>query len=1638
MSQSAVSSKAASTFKFGKGKSSREYRTVLQADLAASKDTYMSANEPLLRIPARSIDRSSLRPSVPTAEQYPESAVLVAMIGLHATEIKRFDDIEREERIKDKEYAMSQELSVAVAIRRCDEDLRAQLPQEIVTGTNLLVVIAYIIDVAKNLHTILPPVSAEQALRDFMKMSQGALDIEIYNQDFRRALDELTTDHTLIGRLHDSVVAARYLKSLTDPEAEVFRLKLEHNEIESLLHSQSSKAKAGRLNAFTPAKASGGGGSRSLRESTIDDDEDAFDVDMYNYPRDWEEAANLFRLWKKASGKTGKKVKSTQGTEELPLNLANLSIVDKKAIPKKAGKGSAAEDVVCYHCNGSANTLVGGPHVKPACPLRNVDQDQITQAMLALTFVKPSAKGVTKKVGKGGGGKGKGVFVKGEKAHAMIELDADGIPTDDLLQAIKGMSLSLIDDVCKDMQDGTCNLMLLDNGCTKASIIVNPALVSEIVKLENPLNVLTGQGVAQFLYGCNSQLFGTTPASVYNPGTRINILGEAWAQRFHDVEEDTQWPRRWKRVSFRGTGISILFKYRSIGEGGCWIADLSDDINDGVFRRARSLGGSQDSRVIALVAAEVADATAGVEDLLDNAARVDVCEDDEEKDRPVADRTVLAVGSPLPPAEPPPLSVKQRANIGLVRQAERNFGYQSMADLAYHARTGSIVGIPFSAADVHRAVEEGQNAIVLRGKHQFQRVPSHGYADELESRELLLEADLMFVDEHVFLVVITIPGNFSLVSYLGYGRGARAASNFEKPLSAFFTKLSSHRWTVRKLTVDGEKGIIAVREYIERHGILFLPQPKGTHLPNVDNRIKIIKQRCRCYWKAVQFKMPPFLVPWLISTANKGVNISCCRANEARVPPQVFITNIRPDFVRDLRATFGDYVESHEHHGVLHNRVDKGRAYACMHLASAPESGVHFLLNLETMRVIRRDRFTCMNRPLPSEWVAKLSEMAISKTLSIESLGPEEPALQSVDQIRPSNIEAVDDLDPQPVVGVGVVAPEPLSEVVEEVIPEVIEDVTHDEVLPVADFEVPSRDEASVPRSAPIPVRVSTRDRTRNKQIYTEDFVYAAGVACGNFDLALAIVMSPTVAFREYGDLAIESFMKQITALMNNKTWHPVHRRDLPAGAKPVPSHMFTTPKVNPADGTMSELKSRLVANGNLQDKSLYEKSDTSAPTAKTESIFAVAAIAAAENRKVLFFDVGAAFVKSDMKGDVYVYLDKHVAALISKIDKSYEQYVDSKGRVLVKLDKALYGCVESAKLWYLNIRAFLESVGCTVNPRDICCCNRISASGKQTTIVLHVDDGMATSEDESDLELLAAQLVQYYKDVKIRRGRTGEFLGMLFDFSSDKYCEILMPAYIKGMVEDSGVRKVRKTPCTLDIWVVDPDSPLLSPELQERFYSLTYKGVYLSTRVRGEISLTTSFLATRVGKATEQDWGKLMHLCGYLLGTERLGVRLRGGTDGSISCILYVDASYGVHVDGKSHGGTVVTLGGGPLKARSAKHKIVSKSSTEAEMVELSDGVGALSATQQFMAAQGHTGQGVIREDNMSTMRLAEVGRSASQRTAHIKTRYFFVHMFLENGEMRIEHCPTDLMLADILTKPIVGEKFIYLRDMLLGYTSD
>ena len=86
-------------------------------------------------------------------------------------------------------------------------------------------------------------------------------------------------------------------------------------------------------------------------------------------------------------------------------------------------------------------------------------------------------------------------------------------------------------------------------------------------------------------------------------------------------------------------------------------------------------------------------------------------------------------------------------------------------------------------------------------------------------------------------------------------------------------------------------------------------------------------------------------------------------------------------------------------------------------------------------------------------------------------------------------------------------------------------------------------------------------------------------------------------------------------------------------------------------------------------------------------------------------------------------------------------------------------------------------------------------------------------------------------------------------------------------------------------------------------------------------------------------------------------------------------------------------------------------------------------------MEEQGYdVGPLKLKQDNQSGMVLMNKGFSASEKTRHIATRFFFVKDRIDKGEVVLEYLPTGEMVADIMTKPLQGELFRKMRKILLN----
>jgi hypothetical protein len=276
----------------------------------------------------------------------------------------------------------------------------------------------------------------------------------------------------------------------------------------------------------------------------------------------------------------------------------------------------------------------------------------------------------------------------------------------------------------------------------------------------------------------------------------------------------------------------------------------------------------------------------------------------------------------------------------------------------------------------------------------------------------------------------------------------------------------------------------------------------------------------------------------------------------------------------------------------------------------------------------------------------------------------------------------------------------------------------------------------------------------------------------------------------------------------------------------------------------------------------------------------------------------------------------------------------------------------------------------------------------------------------------------------------------MTIDYSEDGKVKFIMSDYIQGILDEApdDMDGVAVTPAGSKLFTVRGDVDKLDSDQSDTYHRLTAKLLYLCKRARPDLQPTVAFLTTRVTQPDHDDWNKLTRAIRYLRGSKDLYLTLEAG-DG-IDIKWWIDASFAVHPDMRSHTGGTLSLGRGSVYSMSRKQRINTKSSTEAELVGVDDGMPLVVWTRNFITAQGYEiRDNVVYQDNQSTMLLAKNGRASSgRRTRHIDIRYFFVTDRVKRGELRIEYCPTGDMVADFFTKPLQGSLFRKLRALILN----
>ena len=872
-------------------------------------------------------------------------------------------------------------------------------------------------------------------------------------------------------------------------------------------------------------------------------------------------------------------------------------------------------------------------------------------------------------------------------------------------------------------------------------------------------------------------------------------------------------------------------------------------------------------------------------------------------------------------AEVFPLTVSERESEFTKREVEaarmalrvhERLGFPSDIDIDRLFKSGSLINCPVTFSDVLRArAIYGPSLAALKGKTVAKAPiavrPEYVPRFDLQGQTLLV--DLMFVEGEPYLISLTQPLGYTMCSYLFHSRGITVV---RKALFEHIAAYKSKHYRIIHLLTDREGAVMKLKSELNSKGIAVNPTGAGQHVHAVERKIRTIKERVRAHLNVLPFKLPRFLLMFLVLFCVFTLNMLPSNLRADPISPRETMRGIKTDFKRDLRVSFGEYVQVHEPSDPRSRNSMAQRTRGCIALNPVDNlQGTVRFWSIANRSVITRDHWTPL--PMPAEVISAINSISNNENNGVS----EDPEFGMSATLRPigeedrrmDDIVSAEQLVPRAEDGQN---PTENSEGEEETttreLPTAGPRATHD--LPTdtphtPDVHAESEDTVHVepgnttsdtddpPESPPSDEEVESRGAEGPEGINPEDepqhpplspprYTFRPNRSRGWIDGKWQDVaffvdyfcfhnVSVKQALQKFPYKAIKSIYSELKQMEDMEVWEVQNPKHLTKSRmkSAIRSSMFLREKFTP-DGKFEKLKSRLVAGGHMQDRTIYE--DISSPTVSTSSAFMIAAIAASESREVATVDIKGAYLNAKMKGhEILMKLDPTLSKfLVEMYPDKYTGMTDDRGNLTVKLKKALYGCIESAKLWFETLQNFLLELGFSQNPHDICVFNK-DFNGQQCTICVHVDDLMITCKTKSVVDEVCNSLRAKFTTINENRGKIHPYLGMIFDFSSGHDVSITMSGYVNDVLKEYEVTKTAKTPAANDLYDIR-DSPKLPSQKSDDFHSRVAKLLYLAKRVRPDILQPVIFLTSRVRESTLDDWDKLDRILRYITPPERLG----------------------------------------------------------------------------------------------------------------------------------------------------------------------
>jgi hypothetical protein len=279
--------------------------------------------------------------------------------------------------------------------------------------------------------------------------------------------------------------------------------------------------------------------------------------------------------------------------------------------------------------------------------------------------------------------------------------------------------------------------------------------------------------------------------------------------------------------------------------------------------------------------------------------------------------------------------------------------------------------------------------------------------------------------------------------------------------------------------------------------------------------------------------------------------------------------------------------------------------------------------------------------------------------------------------------------------------------------------------------------------------------------------------------------------------------------------------------------------------------------------------------------------------------------------------------------------------------------------------------------------------------------------------------------------GELNYFLGVQFQRDRKTHTIIMrQTSYIEEML-----RRFNMEDCKPVATPSDANSKLLKfsdeefGNVQMEMEGVPYKAavgslMYAMVGTRPDLTFAVSTVSQFMIKAGPSHWMAVKRILRYLKGSLELKLFL-GGND--ISLVGFCDADWADDTNDRwSMMGYVFFVACGAIWWKCKKQPTIALSTTEAEYMATSQCTKEVIWLRQLLADVRYMQEGAtsIMCDNQGCIQLAK-NPMHHFCTKHIDIQHHFIREKLETEEICLSYCPTEHMIADVLTKTLAKDRY-------------